>query len=129
MSSEGLSAPRATPGGLSNGIGPTAFQPATFQPSNPQTAMPTDLALDIRNTPLVDTHEHLDKEPGWVENGPADVLQDLFGNYVPADFVSAGVSPEALKRLTDASDPDLEGRFAGVRAAWEAIRFTGYGEA
>lgn len=89
----------------------------------------TDLALHIQHTPMVDTHEHLNKEAEWVENGPADVLQDLFGNYVPADFVSAGASPEAMKRLMDASDPDVEGRFAGVREAWEAIRFTGYGEA
>jgi hypothetical protein len=91
--------------------------------------MLTDLALHIRDTRLVDTHEHLWKEREWVEDGPADILQDLFGNYVPADFVSAGAPPEAMKRLTDASDPDLEGRFAGVQAAWEAIRFTGYGEA
>jgi uncharacterized protein len=91
--------------------------------------MPTDLALHIQSIPLVDTHEHLWKEAEWLENGPADVLQDLFANYVPADFVSAGASPEAMKRLTDASDPDLEARFAGVRDTWEAIQFTGYGEA
>jgi uncharacterized protein len=91
--------------------------------------MPTDLALHIQQTVMVDTHEHLGKEPEWVEQGPRDVLQDLFSNYVPADLLSAGASPEAVQRLTDASDPDLEGRFAGVRQAWEAIRFTGYGEA
>src|SRR4051812_43217824 len=71
--------------------------------------MPTDLALHIHQTSLIDTHEHLGKEPDWVEEGPADVLQDLFSNYVPADFVSAGASPEAVRRLTDGSDPDLEG--------------------
>jgi predicted TIM-barrel fold metal-dependent hydrolase len=91
--------------------------------------MPTDLSLHIQNTPLADTHEHLNREKEWVENGPADVLQDLFGNYVAADLVSAGASPEAVKRLMDGSDPDLEARFAGVREAWEAVRFTGYGEA
>ena len=58
-----------------------------------------------------------------------DVLQDLFGNYVPADLITAGASPEALRHLTDASDPDLAGRFEGVRAAWEATQYTGYGEA
>jgi uncharacterized protein len=91
--------------------------------------MPTDLALHIAQVPIIDTHEHLNKEAEWVENGPGDVLQDLFGNYVPADLVSAGASPESMKRLMDSSDPDLEGRFEGVRRAWEAIRFTGYGEA
>ncbi len=90
--------------------------------------MPTDLAHHIQETPLCDTHEHLRKEPEWVEQGP-DILQDLFGNYVPADLKSAGASPEALRRLMDASDPDLAGRFDGVRDAWEATQFTGYGEA
>jgi hypothetical protein len=88
----------------------------------------TDLARHIQETPLVDTHEHLRKEPEWVENGP-DILQDLFGNYVPADLQVAGASPQALQRLMDGKDPDLKERFAGIRDAWEATRFTGYGEA
>ena len=90
--------------------------------------MPTNLAQHITETPLVDTHEHLRKEPEWVDNGP-DILQDLFSNYVPADLKTAGASPEALKRLMDASDPDLKGRFQGIQKAWEATQFTGYGEA
>ena len=88
----------------------------------------TDLAHHIRQTPLCDTHEHLKKESEWVEKGP-DVLQDLFGNYVLADLKTAGASPDALKRLMDASDSDLAGRFEGIRPAWEATQFTGYGEA
>lgn len=88
----------------------------------------TDLARHIQETPLVDTHEHLRKEQEWVGEGP-DILQDLFGNYVPADLTVAGASPEAMRRLMDASDRDLAGRFGGIRAAWEATRFTGYGEA
>ncbi len=91
--------------------------------------MPTDLALHIQQTPLVDTHEHLNREAQWRESGPGDVLQDLFENYVPADLISAGAAPEAVRRLLDGTDPDLEGRFAGIRSAWEAARFTGYGEA
>ena len=63
-----------------------------------------------------------------MEKGP-DVLQDLFGNYVLADLKTAGASPDALKRLMDASDSDLAGRFEGIRPAWEATQFTGYGEA
>ncbi len=66
----------------------------------------TDLAHHIRQTPLCDTHEHLKKESEWVEKGP-DVLQDLFGNYVLADLKTAGASPDALKRLMDASGPDF----------------------
>ena len=54
--------------------------------------MSTDLAHHIQGTPLVDTHEHLDREPVWLNEGP-DILQDLFGNYVPADLNTAGASP------------------------------------
>ena len=90
--------------------------------------MSTDLAHHIQNTPLVDTHEHLDREHVWLDDGP-DILQDLFGNYVPADLNTAGASPDAMKRLMDGSDPDIAGRFEGIREAWEATQFTGYGEA
>lgn len=90
--------------------------------------MHTDLFLHIENTLLIDTHEHLRKEREWVEEGP-DLLQDLFGNYVPADLITAGANSEDLKKLTDASDPDLAGRFDRIRPAFEATRFTGYGEA
>lgn len=90
--------------------------------------MSTDLARHIQATALVDTHEHMQKEKVWVTNGP-DILQDLFGNYVPADLNTAGASPEAMERLMDASDPDIAGRFEGIQEAWEATQFTGYGEA
>ena len=90
--------------------------------------MPTDLARHIEETPLCDTHEHLRREPDWVEDGP-DILRDLFENYVPADLRSAGAPEEAMARLMDATDPDIEGRFEGIRPAWEAAQFTGYGEA
>ena len=55
--------------------------------------MSTDLAHHIQSTPLVDTHEHLDREHVWLDDGP-DILQDLFGNYVPADLNTAGASPD-----------------------------------
>ena len=90
--------------------------------------MPSDLAHHIQATPLVDTHEHLRKEPDWLEDGP-DILQDLFGNYVPADLNTAGASSDAMQRLMDASDPNIAGRFKGIQVAWEATQFTGYGEA
>lgn len=90
--------------------------------------MATDLAQHIQQTPLIDTHEHLRKENDWVENGP-DILQDLFSNYVPADLITAGATPEAMAKLNDAANPDLDARFAAIRPAWEASQYTGYGEA
>ena len=88
----------------------------------------TDLARHVEETPLVDTHEHLRRESEWLDDGP-DILQDLFDNYVRADLHTAGASTEAMRRLMDASDPDIAARFRGVQAAWQATEFTGYGEA
>jgi len=88
----------------------------------------SDLKEHIWHTPLVDTHEHQWKEQEYLQT-PPDVLVELFDNYVTADLVVAGASPEAVKKLLDASDPDVRERFEGVREPWEACRYTGYGEA
>ncbi|MBI4553077.1 MAG: amidohydrolase family protein [Candidatus Latescibacteria bacterium] len=90
--------------------------------------MPTDVSLHIQQTPLCDTHEHLRFEEAWVNEGP-DILQDLFGNYVPADLAVAGATGDDLKKLMDASNPNLAERFEAIRKPWEAVRSTGYGEA
>ena len=86
------------------------------------------LADHIAQTRLIDTHEHLSSEQEFVEGGP-DLLQDLFDNYIQADLLVAGASAEAVRHLLDASDPDLAGRLAGMRDAWQRCRHTGYGEA
>ena len=88
----------------------------------------SQLAAHIAQTRLIDTHEHLPSEQDFVEEGP-DLLQDLFDNYIQADLLVAGASDDAVRRLLDASDPDLAGRLAGVRDAWQHCRHTGYGEA
>ena len=107
----------------------------------------TDLSREIESIALVDTHEHLlpedqwagdnaklieqmkeEGEPGWGDVGP-DILQDLFLNYAPSDLEVAGATKEALQRLFDPAAGDIECRFAGIRDAWEATQYTGYGEA
>lgn len=90
--------------------------------------MSTDLSRHIETTPLIDTHEHLRSEQDWLEDGP-DILQDLFGNYVTADLTVAGATEEDIQMLFDTSNPDLAARFEPIRKAWEAVQFTGYGEA
>src|ERR671936_319563 len=110
-------------------------------------ATQTDLELEISSLALVDTHEHLLPEDqwagdnaklngqrqeagqsGWGDDRP-DSLQDLFMNYVPSDLQVAGATKEAIQRLFDPAAGDIESRFAGIRKAWEATQFTGYGEA
>lgn len=89
----------------------------------------TDLADHIQATPLADTHEHLYKEAQYVENGP-DVLEDLFAkNYIVADLVVSGATPEAAERLRNSRDPDIEARWDGVKDAWQHCQHTGYGQA
>ncbi len=88
----------------------------------------TELAEHVRQAWLVDTHEHMQPEQRYVEEGP-DVLVDLFGNYVAADLVSAGATQEAVNALLDSTNVDIEQRWAGVSEAWQHCRHTGYGEA
>jgi predicted TIM-barrel fold metal-dependent hydrolase len=87
-----------------------------------------DLAQLIRTVAMVDTHEHLLTHAELARDRP-DVLVDLFSGYTAADLLSAGAHPLAVARLLDARDPDLVGRFRGVRDAWAECRHTGFGEA
>jgi predicted TIM-barrel fold metal-dependent hydrolase len=87
----------------------------------------TDLAQHIQTTRLVDSHEHMAKEDEYVNNGP-DVLSALFGIYIGDDLITAGASPDAVARLLDPHDPDVEGRWNDVKVAWQHCRYTGYGE-
>ena len=109
--------------------------------------MQSNLALEISSLALVDTHEHLLPEDRWAgdnanlieqmkqagesgwEDASPDILQDLFLNYVQSDLEVAGATKEAIRRLFDPAAGDLESRFSGIREAWEATQFTGYGEA
>jgi predicted TIM-barrel fold metal-dependent hydrolase len=91
--------------------------------------MSSELADHIANVRVIDTHTHLRGDHAWEGQDAPDILSDLFGLYCSSDLIIAGASPDAVARLQDSRDDDLEGRFAGVAAAWEVARFTGYGEA
>ena len=88
-----------------------------------------ELAAHIDNIAIVDTHEHQCTEQEWLESGPADVLSNLFIHYVKCDLIAAGCDPQAYDRLLDGNDPDIDGRWNGIRDVWERVRHTGYGEA
>lgn len=91
--------------------------------------MPSEIADHIANTSVIDTHSHMRGDHAWEGPNAPDILSDLFGGYCAADLIIAGASPEAVARLNDSSNEDLEGRFAGVADAWNMTQFTGYGEA
>ncbi len=88
----------------------------------------SDIAAVIRQTPLVDTHEHMRLEKDYLDERP-DILRQLFQNYVHADLFVAGAPQEAIDRLFDASDADTAARFAPIQEAWARVQHTGYGEA
>lgn len=109
----------------------------------------TDIAREVGEGRLVDTHEHLSQsknlnsmddlvgwsrtlpratEREWVDDGP-DILQDLFGYYVSFDLRTAGADQDSVDRALDPSFGDVETRFACIRDAWEVAQHTGHGEA
>jgi len=91
--------------------------------------MPSDIAGHIAEISVIDTHTHMPGDYAWEGPNRPDILSDLFGGYSAADLIVAGASPEAVARIQDASDEDLEGRFSGIAEAWQRSQFTGYGEA
>jgi predicted TIM-barrel fold metal-dependent hydrolase len=88
----------------------------------------TDLAQHIRETPLVDSHEHLVSEAVYLDT-PPDVLQQMTDNYIQADLIVAGADPQAVDALQKPDPGRVAERFAVVREAWERCRHTGYGQA
>ena len=91
--------------------------------------MPSEIADHIANVSVIDTHTHQRGDLAWEGPDAPDILSDLFGWYGSSDLIIAGASLDAVARLQDSSNEDLEGRFAGVAAAWAMAQFTGYGEA
>jgi len=91
--------------------------------------MPTDLARHIQSIRVANTHEHQKKEHEWVEQGPGDVLADLFDHYSRNDLVSAGLAGPQVERLLNPAGADLSERWVELEPYWDRIKLTGYGEA
>ena len=89
--------------------------------------MHTDLAQHIASLRVVDTHEHMRSEEQWLNQGPADVLDDLFYNYLRGDLVSAGM--DVGQSETMASQGSIDQRWDAIKPFWEHCQYTGYGEA
>ena len=103
---------------------------ALRQHTNRQTMrqIETDLEAFVASSPLCSTHEHTDFETSFASRS-ADVLSNVFDNYVLSDLVTAGASRKAVESLVDHSNPDLKSRFSSVKDAWSVTRNTGYGRA
>ena len=87
----------------------------------------SDLVHKVLETPLCDTHEHLQRHTDFTPER-VDILGALFENYVIADLVVAGASPEAVDNLFNPEAGSVAKRFRAVEEAWSRCRHTGYGE-
>ena len=87
----------------------------------------SDLVHKVLETPLCDTHEHLQRHTDFTSER-VDILGALFENYVIADLVVAGASSEAVDDLFNPEAGSVAERFRAVEEAWSRCRHTGYGE-
>jgi predicted TIM-barrel fold metal-dependent hydrolase len=83
---------------------------------------------EIERMPVIDTHEHLIFSEEARARECRDVLAEYLIHYLRSDVVSAGLSQDALREVTDPDLPIAE-RWKLVEPYWEASRFTGYGQA
>ncbi|HEY64484.1 MAG TPA: amidohydrolase family protein [Caldilineae bacterium] len=82
----------------------------------------------VEQTPLIDTHEHLQEERERLALGDRLDFAYLFRAYLLADLISAGMADTDAENMpTDALDQDEKWR--RVARYWERVRYTGYGQA
>ena len=84
------------------------------------------IADALSRVDAVNTHEHILPEAERVAL-PVDFFT-LAGHYAISDVISAGLSPEALKRINDQKLP-LDERWKLFEPFWKPARLTGYGQA
>jgi predicted TIM-barrel fold metal-dependent hydrolase len=91
------------------------------------------LADRVRQTPLIDTHEHLVEERERLRGPvpprlPCDDWALLFSHYLNSDFITAGMPRAELARFLS---PDLDpvAKWRLIAPYWPAVRHTGYAQA
>jgi len=85
----------------------------------------------VMNTPICDSHEHMQPPGMWLETR-RNILAELTHHYFKADLISSGGplmddgcdAPSLLP-----GELDIEKQMVVVDAFWQKCRFTGYGEA
>jgi len=91
----------------------------------------TELSARIRSQvesiALVDTHEHVISEARKL-SGKIDVFQWILSHYTAGDMMGAGMAPETVTSLRDATRP-LDERWAQMAPYWCEARTTGHGRA
>jgi predicted TIM-barrel fold metal-dependent hydrolase len=82
----------------------------------------------VEQTPLIDTHEHLQEERERLALGDQLDFAYLFSAYLLADLVSAGMAQADADEMP-ASNLGQDEKWRRVAPFWEQTRRTGYGQA
>jgi len=80
---------------------------------------------DIRQIPVIDTHEHLENESMHTAK---NILCDYTQHYLSSDLISSGLAPHLIPALSDDNLSILE-KWNLLSPFWENCRHTGYGRA
>lgn len=86
------------------------------------------LCETAEQTPLIDTHEHLQEERDRLALGDRLDFACLFRAYLLADLVSAGMSRSDAEEMT-ADNLDQDEKWLRVAPFWDRARHGGYGRA
>jgi hypothetical protein len=89
-------------------------------------ALEQDIRQALDETPIIDTHEHLDSESELAQQ-PVDFGR-LFLHYANCDLISAGCPPGDIARLTGEATMAPRDKWRLIAPYWEAIRNTGYAQ-
>ncbi|MBM3495369.1 MAG: hypothetical protein FJX72_13765 [Armatimonadetes bacterium] len=92
-----------------------------------------DIALRVKRTMFVDTHEHLIEERSrteWKPGGriPSDDWSALFMHYIDSDLMVAGM-PHSDRDVLLSPDMDTKRKWQALEPWWPLVRHTGYGQA
>jgi hypothetical protein len=93
----------------------------------PQRGFEQRIANFIANVRVVDTHEHLEGQSGWMKNGKLDFML-LLQHYTYDDIRSAGMPKQAFNKLLTDSFTVME-KWRAIQPFWEATFNTAYSRA
>ncbi len=84
----------------------------------------TELLDSIREMPVIDTHEHIEKEDVRVKR-KVDLFNVYMAHYASCDLISAGMSDDEMQFLKSESD-DLDKKWSVFSPYWKKARNTTY---
>ena len=90
--------------------------------------MSSDIAEHIATIRVIDTHSHMQSDLQWEKMARRMCLWTSLACTAGTISWLPARRRQAVARLLDGTDPDIEGRFDAIADAWHAMQFTGYGE-